>query len=248
MGAKVVAPNSVAISGAPSRSAASTAKSTTAGSAACVAAYEWNESPLPVPAPGRLVGATPKLKSTNGSTNTSLWRDLAADRRGDLRVERAEQLPLELRAARETHALRPARAGERLVQRVVAEHVRRPREAPRDGGDALDEVVLETDAAGPGPVRPEALEGPLHRRVLDVVEREDGVVAGSGARRRWPSSRAGRCRCTSARSRPGGSRSARRCRAGRAPARCARAARCSRARPRPGWASGRGSRPRGAPS
>ena len=91
-------------------------------------------------------------------------------------VERMQRLRFEVgTAVRFEYAGHPGRARPRLVHELGAEQERLVGEARDDRLDALDEVLLQADAAGPFAVRPEILEGALHGRVLDVVQREHRV-------------------------------------------------------------------------
>src|SRR5205823_6666771 len=65
-----VAPHSVTSSAAASRSAAATLRSIADAFPAGFSAYTWVDSTFVEPVPGSDVSAPPKLKSTNGSTNT----------------------------------------------------------------------------------------------------------------------------------------------------------------------------------
>jgi hypothetical protein len=93
-------------------------------------------------------------------------------RRGRPAVEGHQRLLLERGAAAGRQAWRPVRARPRLVHQLVADHVALAREAPHHRLQPLHEALLEADAARPRTVGPEALERPLHGRVLDVVRRE----------------------------------------------------------------------------
>ncbi len=93
------------------------------------------------------------------------------DRRGDSAVKRRE-LRIERRTACGRGAGREWRAGERLVEQLVAEHALVPGE-PRSNVPPGDGVAtLEPDPAWPRRVGPELVKGVLKRRIALVVTRE----------------------------------------------------------------------------